>query len=299
MITAPEATRFDMSGASPGPAVLSPDGKMVAFTAFGEDNVTRLYLQHLDAGAAVMLSGTEDAAYPFWSPDSDFIGFFVVNDSKLRKIAVSGGPPVTLCTASNGKGASWNKDGVIIFAPSASTTIHRVPSIGGDPEQITTLIEGDNSHRHPRFLPNGREFLFGARDADSNLQIRMGSLDGRKPIDIIQSECQAEYASGHLFTVREGVLFATAFDPATGELTGENKPLVEQLLIASAGAAAGSYSVLPSGMMLFQTGAVASGPGAQLGRSRNATPYANRRTRHDALSADITRRKSMRGRSRG
>jgi hypothetical protein len=84
--------------------------------------------------------------------------------------------------------------------------------------------------------------------------IRMGSLDGREPIDIIESECQADFASGHLFTAREGVLFATAFDPATGELTGGSMPLVEQLLIAGSGSAAGSYSVLPSGMMLYQTG---------------------------------------------
>ena len=83
---------------------LSPDGKMVSFTAVGEDNTTYLYLRHLDRGEAVVLSGTEDAAYPFWSPDSDFIAFFTVINNKLRKIAISGGPPITLCAAGNGKG---------------------------------------------------------------------------------------------------------------------------------------------------------------------------------------------------
>jgi Tol biopolymer transport system component len=254
MIPAPENGEFDMAGGSPGPAVLSPDGSMVAFSASGEDGIVHLYLRHLDSGEAVMLSGTDDAAYPFWSPDSKYIAFFSMADAKLRKMAVSGGPPVTLCRADNGKGGSWNEDGVIIFAPTAGTTIHRVASIGGEPEPITTLESGDDSHRHPRFLPNGRDFIFTVRRDEGLFEIRMGSLDGRRPIHITESECQAEYASGYLFTASEGVLFATAFDPATGELSGGSTPLVEQLLVAGGGAGVGSYSVLPSGMMLFQTG---------------------------------------------
>ena len=280
MLTEPSGTRFDMGGSSPGPATLSPDGTMVAFTAVGDDNVTFLYLQHLDRGAAVKLSGTDDAAYPFWSPDSEFIGFFTVAGDKLRKIAVKGGPPVTLCNADNGKGGTWNADGVIVFAPAASTPLYRVQSIGGEPVQITTLGEGQNSHRHPRFLPNGQDFLFTMRGSDNLFRIFKGSLDESEPIEIIESQCQAEFAGGYLFSTREGVLFATPFDPATAELTGESMPLVEELLIASAGAGAGSYSVLPSGMMTFQTGfaptdrAVSwgnleSGTGVQIGSSGN------------------------------
>jgi Tol biopolymer transport system component len=254
MIPAPANGDFDMGSSSPGPAVLSPDGSMLAFSASGEDGIVRLYLRHLDSGEAVMLSGTDDAAYPFWSPDSKFIAFFSMADAKLRKMAVSGGPPVTLCPADNGKGGSWNEDGVIIFAPTADTGIHRVASIGGEPEPVTSFNKGDNSHRHPRFLPNGRDFLFTARRDEGAFEIRMGSLDGGEPAKITESECQAEYASGHLFTASEGVLFATAFDPATGELSGGRTPLVEQLLVAGGGAGVASYSVLPSGMMLFQTG---------------------------------------------
>jgi Tol biopolymer transport system component len=259
MIPAPAGVEFDMEGASPGPAVLSPDGTMVVFSASGEDGIVALYLRRLDSGEAVRLSGTgEDAAYPFWSPDSKFIAYFAQNGGKLRKIAVGGGPPVTLCPASNGKGGSWNRDGVIIFAPAASTTIQRVPSIGGEPEAITQLHDDDNSHRHPRFLPNGRDFLFTARLEDGGFVIRMGSLDGREPIDITESECQAEFAGGYLFTAREGVLFATAFDPATGALRGGGTPIVEDLLVAGGGAGAGSYSVIEPGMMLYQTGSTAT-----------------------------------------
>jgi len=82
----------------------------------------------------------------------------------------------------------------------------------------------------------------------------MGSLDGREPVTVTETESQAEFAAGSLFTVREGVLFATPFDPDTGELTGGGTPVVEEILVTSYDAAAGSYSVLPSGRMLFQTG---------------------------------------------
>ncbi|HMB70762.1 MAG TPA: hypothetical protein VKU85_15715, partial [bacterium] len=141
----------------------------------------------------------------------------------------------------------------IIFAPAADEAIHRVPSIGGEPEPITELLDKENSHRHPRFLPNGREFLYLAR-RDASPEVRMGSLDGREPVLVTESECQAEFAAGTLFTVREGVLFATACDPSTGKIEGGSTPLVEQILITSRDAAAGSYSVLPSGRLLFQTG---------------------------------------------
>jgi Tol biopolymer transport system component len=255
MIPPPRDTRFDMDSSSPGPAVLSPDGSMVVFSARGEDGIVSLYLRRLDSGESVQLAGTaEDAAYPFWSPDSKSIAYYALNGGKLRKISVGGGPPVTICPASNGKGGSWNRDDVIIFAPAAGTAIHRVPSIGGEPEAITQLANDEDSHRHPRFLPNGRDFLFTARLSEGGFEVYMGSLDGREPVEITDSECQADYADGYLFTAREHVLSVTAFDPAAGKLSGGRTPVVEQLLIAGQGSAAGSYSVLPSGMLTFQTG---------------------------------------------
>ena len=58
---------------------------------------------------------TEDATYPFWSPDSRYIGFFA--QGKLKKIAASGGPSQSLCDAPDGRGGTWNRDDVIVFSP--------------------------------------------------------------------------------------------------------------------------------------------------------------------------------------
>src|SRR5262245_22588435 len=97
-----------------GGIALSPDGRRLAFTATDSTGKSRLYLRPLDALTAQSLAGADGAAYPFWSPDSRFIGFFA--EGKLKKIAASGGPAQTLCNAPSGFGGTWNRDGVIVFS---------------------------------------------------------------------------------------------------------------------------------------------------------------------------------------
>ena len=257
MIPPPPGTEFALASTSPGPAVLSPDGRWVTFTAVDAGGIARLYLRQLDREEAVPMPGTEDAAYPFWSPDSAFIGFFTPNgQEKLSKVAVAGGPPITLCPAPNGKGGSWNEEGTILFAPSHDTGIARVAAIGGEPAFVTELAEGDDSHRHPRFLPDGRHFLYLARTAESARmhEIRVASLDGGESHTVTMSECQAEVSAGHLLSAREGILLATPFDLRSFETVGGGFPIVDRLLVISSGAAAASYSVSATGMITYQTG---------------------------------------------
>lgn len=259
MIPPPPNTEYDLRGEAPGPAVISPDGTMVAFTAVEDGGTRRLFLRHLDQGESVALSGTESAAYPFWSPDSRFIGFFDEQGGKLKKVAVTGGPPVTLCPAGNGKGGSWNEAGEIIFAPVADTGIFRVAAIGGKSEQITFLGPEHNSHRHPRFLPDGRQYLFVGRhnDNSSNNSVFLASLDTTvAPRVITESEAQAEYVQGYLLTVREDVLMATPFTPDQERLIEGGAPLVDNILTVP-GAEVGIYSVSQNGMIIYQTGASA------------------------------------------
>jgi len=255
MIPPPGNTDYDLSGGSPGPAAVSPDGTKLAFTAVDEEGVTRLYLRHLDKGESVSLSGTEGAAYPFWSFDGKFIGYFEPGDSKLKKVAVGGGPPVTLCAAENGKGGSWNSQGEIIFAPSYDTGIFKVPAIGGEPVQLTTVGEGVDSHRHPRFLPGGREFIFTGRTSDSGINhVFLASLDTTiTPRVITESQAHAEYVNGHLLSVREDVLMATPFTPDQDRLLEGGTPLVENVLTIT-GAAVAVFSPSPTGMLVYQTG---------------------------------------------
>src|SRR5213593_2386928 len=139
---------------------ISPDGRRLAISVRDSSGKSLLWLRSLDSLTMQPLPGTDSAAFPFWSPDSHFIGFFA--GGKLKKIDVSGGPPQTLCDTSTGGGASWNREGVIIFTPDISNRLYRVSASGGVPTPVTTLDEShqETSHKFPQFLPDGKHFLY-------------------------------------------------------------------------------------------------------------------------------------------
>ncbi len=256
-IPAPEGVNFHLNPLFPGPAALSPDGRRLAFSGRDADGVVKLYVRGLDDAQAHVLSGTEGAQYPFWSPDSRWIAFFTQTDNTLKKIEASGGPPVTLCEADDGKGGSWSPEGVIVFAPSSDTPLHRVPAVGGESIQITELDKerGDDSHRHPRFLPGGRHFLYLARvsgGTEANSIVVRSLEDGSEKV-LLNSPALADYASGHLLFVRERTLMARPFDLDRLEFTGEAFPLAEGVLMHS-GASIAVFSASRDGVLAFQTG---------------------------------------------
>ena len=255
MIPAPSESEFDLEGSAPGPAVISPDGTKLVFSAIDVSGTALLYLRHLDQGEAIRLSGTDGAAYPFWSPDSEYIGFFVPGDGKLKKVAAAGGPPVTLCAAANGKGGSWNDRGEIVFAPEHNSGIFKVQDIGGGPVQLTTTGPEHDSHRHPRFLPGGKEFIFtGRATAGDGNKVFLASLDTTiAPRVIAETQTNADYADGHLLFVREDVLMAAPFTPDQERTTAGAMPLVENVL-SIPGAAVSVFSPTPQGMLVYQTG---------------------------------------------
>ena len=192
-IAPPENTSFG------GPAIggtglatqvaVSPDGRNIVFVA-GAQSAYQIWLRPVAALAARPIPGTEGGTFPFWSPDSRFIGFFAAG--KLKKVQIAGGPPIPLCDAPVGRGGSWNRDNVILFAPSAgaNTGLQRVSSAGGVPTVVTTLdpATGETSHRWPHFLPDGRHYIYTASTgpccpASKPSMIRIGSLDSTEPVD--------------------------------------------------------------------------------------------------------------------
>jgi Tol biopolymer transport system component len=261
-VPAPEGGSFQLNPARPGPVRVSPDGTMLAFSAVVGTEGTRLLVRRLDEPEARVLPGTDGAQYPFWSPDSRHIAFFA--EGKLKRVGASGGPPLTLCDAGDGKGGSWGSQGVIVFAPSFDSTIRRIPETGGEPEPVTTFDEdrNDDSHRHPRFLPDGRHFLYVARHASGASEgqaIVVGSTDGMVPRELLRSPAAVEYAAGHLFFLRDQTLMGQAFDLDRRELSGEAFPIADPVTLVAAGTAHAVFSVSPGGVMAWQEG---GGPGA-------------------------------------
>ncbi len=251
-ILPPDKTTLVPVGVSGGPAAISPDGKLLAFTARDDASGALLWIRSLDSVSARPLQGTQEASYPFWSPDSRFIGFFA--DGKLKKVEASGGPVQSLCEAAQGRGGTWNKQGIIIFAPSVSTALSRVSESGGAPVAVTKLDDSQSeaSHRWPYFLPDGRHFLYFTRAKISG--IYSGSLDSQEKKLIVPSEAQALYSpEGHLLWWREGSLMAQAFDAKRLELTGSAVPVAERVLF-SASQSNGIFSASQNGILVLQSG---------------------------------------------
>jgi Tol biopolymer transport system component len=253
----PENTSFHLAAIGPGAAALSPDGTRVVFAARDESGIARLFLRSLDQPEAHVMSGTEGAQFPFWSPDSRWIAFFTGVDGTLKKVDAAGGPPITLCEAGNGKGGSWGTDDVIVLAPNSGTELYQVSASGGERQAITEVDrDRHNSHRHPRFLPDGRHFLYLARGINSaDSAVMIGSLDGDGDRELMRNTVQAEYARGSLFFVRDNTLMAQPFDSDSFALAGEAKPVAEKALTIPA-AAYGVYSISPAGLLTYHSGAI-------------------------------------------
>jgi serine/threonine-protein kinase len=229
---------------SGGPAaVLSPDGAVLAFVARKTASErTHLYVRRLDQLQAAPLSGTEGAANPFFSPDGRWVGFFA--DSKLKKIAITGGAAVALCDAPNSLGGSWAGDGSIFLTPSIGQQgLSRVSSAGGSLEPLTSLdtAAGETTHRWPQALFGGKAVLFTAHSTgdfeDANVVVQR-LPDGPRKI-VQRGGMHGRYlGSGHVVYVHEGTLFAVPFDLERLETTGEPAPVLEGVTSAPLNAGA-------------------------------------------------------------
>ena len=257
-IPAPEGTTFYLDPEIPGPAVVSPDGRMLAFSARDAEGEVRLHVRTLAATEARMLPGTDNAFFPFWSPDSTFIGFFV--NRKLKKVEATGGPSLILCDAPSGKGGSWSSEGVIVFAPDGSAPLHRVSDAGGESTPITELESNSarkaNSHRYPRFLPDGKRFLYletSAASTSAGHAVLVRSLDGEDEKLLVHSPAEAEFASGHLLFLQDKTLMARPFDTKHLEFTGEAIPVAENVAL-DIDAHHAVFSASQNGVLLYQAG---------------------------------------------
>ena len=255
----PESTVFNFTSSSPAPPALSPDGKWLAFGAKDSQGSNHLWLRALRDLSVRPLPGTEGATFPFWSADSRFIGFFA--DGKVRKIDPLGGSPETICDAADGRGGTWSREGVILFAPDRNGPILKVPAAGGTPTPVTRLDAGKPGtvHRWPSFLPDGQHFLFFVRrpgERGPQQEIRLGSLGSEESRPILTSASNALYASpGYLFFIREGSLFSIRFDPARLQTSGTATPVVQQVQFQPY-RWYGVFSVSESGLLLYQGGPV-------------------------------------------
>lgn len=211
---------------------ISPDGAHLVFVVTDATGRTILYLRALDSPAAQALVGTEDGAWPFWSPDSRGLGFFA--GGKLKKIDIAGGQPVTLADAPVPRGGAWSKANVILFAPAPPAPTFRISASGGQPTPLNSvdIPNGEFPRWFPQFLPDGRHYLFlsgGSRKAGTRV-VYVASLDSKEVKPVLTTDFTAVYAKpGYLLFRREAMLMAQKFDADRLELSGDPFPIAEQI----------------------------------------------------------------------
>jgi len=212
----------------PGDAAISPDGKTIVFAASDSAGKSRLWLRPLESLEARPIAGTEftgaeSPGLPFWSPDGRSIGFFA--DDKLKTIRIAGGSPQVLCSASNARGGTWNRQGVILFAPSSQGPLFRVSQSGGEPTQVTFFdsTRHETAHRFPRFLPDGRHFHFIALPIDEGkINTWVGELGSKTRTHVVSATSGAVFVPpGHMAFVRDQSLMTQSFDLSRLQVTGE------------------------------------------------------------------------------
>jgi hypothetical protein len=254
----PERAQFGRLGYDRPPNLaLSPDGKTAIYSAT-VDGKYALWLHRLDGTGAYVLPGSEDAKWPFWSPDGRSIAFF--SRGKLWRIDVAGGgTPLAICDVPTVYGGAWAPDGRIIIGL-YGRTIASVPASGGALTPLTALDPsmGDVAHVWPQVLPGGH-FLYWA--ASSNPEDGGGvvyAASFEKPnqrVRLVTTETQALFASGpnglgYLLWQRGGKVVAQRFDGAALKPVGEPRPITDDVGVVVA-VAHMAVAVSANGTLLY------------------------------------------------
>jgi serine/threonine protein kinase len=251
-IAPPTGVRFGISSTFNN--AISPDGKMIAFTATGNGRI-KLWIRPLDSVVARELPGTDGAVEPFWSPDSQSIGFF--SGDKLLRTTPSGNQPTEISRIALPRGASWNGDSVILFSTPAG--LSRVPASGGTPQPVTKIdfANGADDNRWPQFLPDGKRFLFHIGGSKPHVGgTYLGWLDdSHAPVLLIENPTVARFAPapggrGYLVWAHESVFTAQGFDVGRARMVGEPLAITGIALNISPGQGVAGFSLSDEGTLV-------------------------------------------------
>jgi serine/threonine-protein kinase len=240
---------------------ISPDGTQLVYVANQQ-----LHVRSISDLQARPIAGTQvtlGIVTPVFSPDGQSVAFYSAADQTLKRIALTGGVPVTICPATELLGIRWTEDSILFGQ--VGRGILRVPAAGGTPEVVVKVPPSELA-ASPQMLPDGRSLLFVLApvvggDRWEAAEVVVQRLDSGERKSVVKGGSDARYVpTGHLVYVRSGVLFAVPFDVRRLELTGVPVPIVEGVARAvNSGEAHVAFS--QTGSMMYVPGPPATSSG--------------------------------------
>ena len=236
---APSPAGGFMGSYTTGGVAISPDGKTAAYVASVNGKIG-LWLRPLDSAAARLIPGTENASWPFWSPDGKSVGYIIARGAVAR-VELAGGMRMQITDFSTLilRGGSWSDDGKIIYG--ALPGLFLVPASGGKAVLLVKpdTSRGEDAYSWPQVLPGGR-FLYFVQSANAGIRgVYAAPLD--KPADrvkVLSTDGNAVYAAGqkgegYLLWARSGELLAQEFNPRSLTVAGDPIPIAEAFDLTS------------------------------------------------------------------
>jgi Tol biopolymer transport system component/predicted Ser/Thr protein kinase len=259
---------------------VSPDGRRIVHAQI-RDGQSRLYVRLIDRFDSVPIPGSEGGQHSFFSPDGEWIAFFT--HGKLCKVSVDGGSVQALAPATAGRGGTWATDGSIYYAPSFASGLWRAGPGNVEPQELTNpdAARGENSHRWPEALPDGKHLLFTIRTSQlttfDDARIAVLSLETGQWRTLIEGGSHAKYLpTGHLLFARAGALYLVPFDLASLTVKGSPAPIVTGVITDPSSGAAQYDVAQKAGTLIYLSGDVAGGQEFIAVDGRNAvTPLAD------------------------
>ena len=257
---------------------LSPDGTKVVFHARDmASGQSQLFLLPLDGSAATPLQGTDEANGVFWSPDSREIIFST--RARLMRLPLGSGQPLAVTKDAEpffGAGA-WSTAGVAVVGGPA---LREVSVADGE---IRVLQKGDgDSYAYPRFLPDGRRFVFNRFAASGDIELQAGRVGSSDSHLLLKAPDlgNAQYASGMLVYTRGATIFAQHIDREPPDLVGEPVAIggpVEAGVMRGAAFAVSNTGVLVYQQIMREAMNLTwlDRKGATIGTVSDVTDYAN------------------------
>jgi serine/threonine protein kinase len=246
---APAGLTFTPFGSNGNPHfALSPDGVRIAYVAAASGRASSLWVQRLDSRTPREIPGSTDASAPFWSPDSQSVGFF--SEGKLRRSGLASEQSQLLATT-DATGGTWSGD--VILIGGGLGPISRVSAAGGRLSPVTQLEPGEVGHRWPQFFADGKHFIYSLVRVGG---ARIASLDSSAASTLIPSvSTVVAFGSSHVLFVapQSTTLQASELDLASLTLKGAPRDVAESVRYVG-GAGYPPTSVSSTGLLAYWDG---------------------------------------------